>query len=69
MMRRQRRNRTVRRRGVQHVGGLLASIIAEIDQDEAAENELQEASESKHVPVSVGMDSQFTFSFYQTAEV
>ena len=68
-MRRQRRNRTVRRRGVQHVGGLLASIIAEIDQDEAAEGQLRESRESKQVPVSVGADSQFTFSFYQTAEV
>lgn len=68
-MRRQRRNRTVRRRGVQHVGGLLASIIAEIDQDEAAEAQLRKSSESKPVPVSVGADSQFTFSFYQTAEV
>ena len=68
-MRRQRRNRSVRRRGVQHVGGLLASIIAEIDQDEAAEVNLQEVGESQHAAVTVGVDSQFTFSFYQTAEV
>lgn len=68
-MRRQRRNRSVRRRGVQHVGGLLASIIAEIDQDEAAEVNLQEVGESQHAAVAVGVDSQFTFSFYQTAEV
>ena len=30
---------------------------------------LQEVGESKHAAVAVGMDSQFTFSFYQTAEV
>ena len=67
-MRRQRRTRSIRRRGVQHVGNLLSAIITDLDQEEAAEAHAVDRRESKNVPASVSVDPQFTFAFYQTAE-
>ena len=68
-MRRQRRKRTTRRRGLQHIGDVLASIVSELDQDEATAN-AAEKHESTAVPVSVAaVDPQNTFAFYQPAEV
>lgn len=68
-MRRQRRKRTTRRRGLQHIGDVLASIVSDLDQDEAAAN-AAETQESTGIPAAAAaVDAQNTFAFYQPAEV
>lgn len=71
-MRRQRRKRTTRRRGLQHIGDVLSMIMTDLDQDEAQEAGTTKSTESPGgLPVTATgtTDTQNTFSFYQPVEV
>lgn len=69
-MRRQRRKRSTRRRGLQHIGDVLSSILTDMDQDEAHETNAKTENDNPGIPVSAAtVDPQNTFAFYQPAEV
>lgn len=69
-MRRQRRKRSTRRRGLQHIGDVLSSILTDIDQDEAQEAKAETPGDNPGIPAGVTtVDPQNTFAFYQPAEV
>lgn len=74
-MKRQRRKRTIRRRGLTHIGDVLASILTEVEQDEVREPENKPnvnepvRLESNLMPIPVAANAQSTFAFYQPAEV
>ncbi len=73
-MRRQKRKRSTRRRGLQHIGDVLSNILTDIDQGEAEQTQVAAPADGHGVPVAAGMpssaaSSQNTFSFYQPAEV
>ena len=73
-MRRQRRKRSTRRRGLQHIGDVLSVILTDVDHEDAEETRMVEptnrpeeiatpyVSAAATVP---GSNSQSTFSFYQ----
>ncbi len=71
-MKRHRRTRRIHRRGVRHVGDLLAILVNEIEQNDTAES-APVAVPAAMVPGTSGAANavhgigQSTFSFYQTA--
>ena len=69
-MRRKRRKRSTRRRGLQHIGDVLSTILTDLDEDETQEQgDSTSRSENTAVPISAtSVDPQNTFSFYQPAE-
>ena len=73
-MRRQKRRRTTRRRGLQNIGDVLATILTDLEQDDANEQpagrRVEQRSESSALPIaSPTTSAQNTFAFYQPAEV
>ncbi|MGI9519528.1 MAG: hypothetical protein ACR2NP_20925 [Pirellulaceae bacterium] len=68
-MKRRRRKRSTRRRGMQHIGDILAELLTEIDGEE---DETAATPESRRVPVPASNTEtagQGTFAFYQPVEV
>lgn len=69
-MRRQRRKRTTRRRGVQSIGEVLSTILTDLEQLEEQEPVKKTRAETPALALPVGAaNAQGTFSFYQTADV
>lgn len=73
-MRRQQRRRTTRRRGLQNIGDVLATILTDLEQDDANEQptgrRAEQRSEASALPIaSPTASAQNTFAFYQPAEV
>ena len=72
-MKRQRRNRSPRRHGLQHIGELLSVLVDEIDQVEtnpSKTTEMERMTSHRQTPaVAPAPAGQTTFAFYQTAGV
>ncbi len=70
-MKRQQRVRRLQRRGIQHVGQLLAIILDEIDRDEANGTSVRASqSVATTIPLLSEMSDgtgQSTFAFYQSS--
>ncbi len=65
-MRRQRRKRSTRRRGLQHIGDVLSQIVTDVEQMEA---EAEPSTSENLVAAAPALEGQNTFAFYQTSEV
>lgn len=72
-MKRQRRNRSPHRQGLQHIGELLSVLVDEIDQVESNQSEtkaMERTTSHRQTPaVAPAPAGQTTFAFYQTAGV
>ena len=70
-MKRRRRKRSTRRRGVQHIGDILAELLNDIEDDEMETGPLPESRPAAAPIPGPATDAagQNTFAFYQPVEV
>ncbi len=71
-MKRRRRKRSTRRRGMQHIGDILAELLTEIDADELETTDAVNSAETPDISLATAKDEaagQGTFAFYHPAEV
>ncbi len=68
-MKRQRRNRSTRRRGLQSIGDILNTVLTDLDHLESRDRETESSREKPTATLTVGVPvNQETFAFYQPTE-